>query len=367
MKKTTLLPILISLLSSPLFAGNQTNNGDLQFLQNNGQWQQPVIFAAAAEGAVVYFENNGFTWDFSNMNTLKNCGFESNVQSVLRGHAFKMNFTGGNSPAQITGKNEVSNADGISFSKIQYSEIYDGVNLSVYGGDNLISYDFMIAPHHFPRNIRIMFDGVSDMKIVEGNLEITTSVAVITEIKPLAYQIINGERIDITCQFQLVNGELSYIFPYGHYTDHELIIQQSANAVYEYNTSCGSGIITDSYPVFMGAYEKNWTEEIMADAKTDKGGIPEELHSLLPSVISIYPNPVTNGLLTLQLNSPEEMTIDIFVTDSHGREIYAMKSNHIHTGEQIFQIRLPELASGIYFISLSSDAAITIKQFVILN
>ncbi|MEZ4849606.1 MAG: hypothetical protein R3B93_13510 [Bacteroidia bacterium] len=44
------------------------------------------------------------------------------------------------------------------------------------------------------------------------------------ELPPLAYQNINGRKVEVACQFKLKKNRLTYHFPSGYNPDYELVI-----------------------------------------------------------------------------------------------------------------------------------------------
>ena len=47
----------------------------------------------------------------------------------------------------------------------------------------------------------------------KGNLIITTSVNTVTELKPVSYQLIQGNTVYVKCNYKLLNNVVSFDFP----------------------------------------------------------------------------------------------------------------------------------------------------------
>ena len=58
----------------------------------------------------------------------------------------------------------------------------------------------------------------------DHNLEMDIGFNTIIEQKPLAYQIINEEKTQVECRFQLKDNVVSFVFPNGYNEQYELII-----------------------------------------------------------------------------------------------------------------------------------------------
>jgi gliding motility-associated-like protein len=64
----------------------------------------------------------------------------------------------------------------------------------------------------------------ADLSLEEENLIVKTSLQTITELKPYAYQLINGRQVSVACQFQIRGNVVSYVFPDGYDECEELVI-----------------------------------------------------------------------------------------------------------------------------------------------
>ncbi len=72
--------------------------------------------------------------------------------------------------------------------------------------------------------MNIRYEGLNGISIVNGEVVMKTSIGFITDTKPYAYQIINGEKKEITCIYQLADTTVSFSFPNGYNTNETLII-----------------------------------------------------------------------------------------------------------------------------------------------
>lgn len=108
----------------------------------------------------------------------------------------KVNYFIGNDPAQW--RTHVP-----TYTRVQYQDVYPGIDLVYYGNPGQLEYDFVVAPGADPRAISLAFEGADavvvgsagDMALRVGNVELR-------QPKPVVYQERGGVR-------QLVTG--SYI------------------------------------------------------------------------------------------------------------------------------------------------------------
>ncbi|MCP4120783.1 MAG: T9SS type A sorting domain-containing protein, partial [Bacteroidetes bacterium] len=108
----------------------------------------------------------------------------------------------------------------------------------------------------------------------------------------------------------------------------------------------GSGYIS-TYGTFTLVYEGS---DLVSASETEQQN-PD---------ISLYPNPVGN-LLTINLNHIPIGSHILQLTDINGRILY---ERHID-GEMLMQLDVSSFASGMYFMSVKSEAFEGIKPFII--
>ena len=91
--------------------------------------------------------------------------------------AARSNYYVGSDPAEW--RTEVLN-----YARVRYAGVFRGVDLVVYGHDQRIEYDWIVAPGVDPGSIRFSFDGVSAMSIGRGG-EVLFRVGAYDRRKPL--------------------------------------------------------------------------------------------------------------------------------------------------------------------------------------
>ena len=86
-----------------------------------------------------------------------------------------------------------------SFGEVEYRDVYRGVNVVYYGNHDQLEFDFLVSPGASYRDIRIAFDGASDVAIdADGNLVITTAAGQLRQHAPVIYQEASGSRRLVT-------------------------------------------------------------------------------------------------------------------------------------------------------------------------
>ena len=283
-----LLSINILFLAFPLINWAH-GNVKFPFIENKGQWDNRISFNVTLPSGNLFLEKKGFTYhlmDRSYLKSLHTLNPEIMPDSV-QSHGLFIEFQEANDDVAFIKHNEsthyynylighqTQHAKNVrGYQKVTYKELYTGIDLDVYLTPyDYLKYDFILAPGADPKLIKAKYSGANSINLKNGHLIIETSVTEIVEQAPIAYQFINGEKIDVPCNFHLKKGVLSYRFPKGYDQSLELVIDpllifssftgSSADnfgftATYDdaENTYVG-GIVfnTGTYPTTSGAFQ----------------------------------------------------------------------------------------------------------------
>jgi len=160
-----------------------------------------------------------------------------------------------------------------SYAEVRYQELYPGTNLRFYTNNKQLEYDFELAPGADERRIQLRYEGQQKLSIVKGALHVSTSVGTVIEQSPVAYQLMNGQRVNVPCQYVLgTNSTLSFAFPQGFDKTKALVIDPvlvyssySGSSAQNYgytatyddqgNLYAGGTVFGTGYPVTTGAYQ----------------------------------------------------------------------------------------------------------------
>tara|TARA_B100000524_G_scaffold86175_1_gene39921 strand:- start:3705 stop:7760 length:4056 start_codon:yes stop_codon:yes gene_type:complete len=262
-------------------------------IENKGQWPDGVLFQSKIDGGKVWVQQNKFIYhlqDFSSMHEAHanplltpledpiakqevihlNFIGSQEVNEVLKSEksAHYYNYLKGNDPSKWASKVHV-------YGHATLSDFYEGIDLHIQNRGNQFKYEFIVAPNAAIDQLKLEYVGQKDMTIgSNGDLEITAELGVVYEEKPFAFQIIDGNEIEIPCDFVITDGIVS--FELGAYNPgFELVIDpvlvfatyNGANtdnfgmtATYGYDGSAYSGgtVYGNDYPMpDNGAYDIN--------------------------------------------------------------------------------------------------------------
>ncbi|MBZ5642600.1 MAG: choice-of-anchor D domain-containing protein [Acidobacteriia bacterium] len=92
-----------------------------------------------------------------------------------------------------------------NFEKVEYSNIYPGIDLIYYGNQQQLESDFVLAPGADPQKIQIEIDGASRTRLdAQGNLVFSTGAGDVRLMRPGIYQIVRGAHVNVEGHYVLL-------------------------------------------------------------------------------------------------------------------------------------------------------------------
>ncbi|WP_295588324.1 SBBP repeat-containing protein [uncultured Lamprocystis sp.] len=93
------------------------------------------------------------------------------------------------------------------FAKVQFDQVYPGIDLVFYGNPQQLEYDLVVAPGADPGQIRLSFEGVDGMRLDgEGNLVLAVADGEIVQRAPRIYQRVDGQERAVAGRYALLDG-----------------------------------------------------------------------------------------------------------------------------------------------------------------
>ena len=188
----------------------------LAFEQNQGQTSEEVKFLSRGAGYTLFLTSADAVL------ALRKTSHEGNpAQTVLR-----MKLRGGSPASRVAGRGELPGRTnyligrdpekwrrGVArFERVEYENVYPGVNLVYYGNQRQLEYDFIVSPGADPQRIRLAFDGLQTLRIDDrGDLVLETRTDPVRLQKPVIYQEIDGRRQQIAGGYLLEDtGDVTF-------------------------------------------------------------------------------------------------------------------------------------------------------------
>lgn len=90
------------------------------------------------------------------------------------------------------------------YSQVRYQNVYPGIDITYYGSELKLEYDFVLQPGSDPSAIRLAYDGVDRIaRNGKGDLILNIAGRQMIQRRPVAYQIAKGRRALVSVQYQL--------------------------------------------------------------------------------------------------------------------------------------------------------------------
>lgn len=277
----------------------------LRFIANQNQWHHNVRFKVDIPFGAVFLEQSGYTFAKANEKQFmqirhqhhRNHEFTPDFPDALDCHAIKVKFEGANTNLNLIGKDILSEYFNFfigkdrtkwasrvpAFYEVEYQNIYNGINLKVYSENEQVKFDWIVKAGYKLKYIpiKLKYEGHFDLKLVDGELKLTTSVGDIAESKPYAYQIIDGKKLEVPCNFAVENNEVYFSLPSGFDSNYDLVIDPALvfstfsgstadnfgyTATYDSKGEAytAGSVFGFGYPTTAGAYQINWAGGSMA-------------------------------------------------------------------------------------------------------
>jgi len=184
----------------------------IPFVQNEGQvGDEQVKYYAKTFAGTVFVTDEGIIYSLPK-------GDEG-------GWVLKEEFAGGKAPAPAP-----SSAPGApvnyylgnvekhvsSYDEIFLGEVYDRINVNLKAYGNNVEKIFTVVPGGDPAAISLKVTGANGLNVNgQGELELGTGLGTVKMTSPVAYQIIDGRRVDVNVSYAVNGG--SYGFTVGEY------------------------------------------------------------------------------------------------------------------------------------------------------
>ena len=97
-----------------------------------------------------------------------------------------------------------------TYGKVEYPQIYPGVDLVFYGNQRQLEYDFVVAPGADPSRIAWRIDGARASVDAEGNLALSAPNGPATFKKPVLYQVDGDKKIRVEGRFAVAGNQVRF-------------------------------------------------------------------------------------------------------------------------------------------------------------
>ena len=227
----------------------------LAFEANSGQTSDDVKFLSRGQGYTLFLTRSAEAVLVLGAPTKRAPG--ASPQSV-----FRMKLADTKAAPQAEGLNELQGKANYfigndpkkwrtnvpMYSKVDFHSVYPGVDLTYYGNQQQLEYDFIVAPGADPQPITLSFDGAEKLSLdSQGNLVLAAKEGEIRFQKPRIYQDVNGTQREVLGGYVLKKANEVGFQMAAYDTTKSLIIDPVLSySTYLGGANYGYGIAVDS-------------------------------------------------------------------------------------------------------------------------
>ena len=263
-----------------------SSDGKFLFLENKGQLTSSVISKCKLPGGELFIEKGKLVYAFYSQSDISE-RHNGVHKEYIKAHSVSVNFMSSNKQMNpvlmkkseyfenfYNNKKWVENVHLYQILKKQ--DIYKNIDMYMYKNDGYLKYDLVLNPNSNIKDIKMKYSGQDKIIVENDKLMIYTSVNLITELKPYAYQVKGKDTIEVDCKFVLRNNIVSFKLPNGYDKSIDLIIDPTLIfSTYSGSTSdnfgytatydnkgflyAGSTVFGVGYPTTLGAYQINYS------------------------------------------------------------------------------------------------------------
>ncbi|MBN1227488.1 MAG: SBBP repeat-containing protein, partial [Deltaproteobacteria bacterium] len=239
----------------------------LSFIENQGQVNNKVCYYSKGKNGGIYFTKDAIVYDL--LSPLQEKGKNSSnlitgKQKACNRFSFIIKPVGANRDVRLYAKDKTSGRVNYLlgnnperwhtniplYNSIIYRGLYKGIDLTIYGTNNQMEYDFIVSPGADPGLISLACEGIDALSVdKKGNLLIKTPLGNIKHLKPRIYQEIDGRRHTIDGSFVVSKNTFSFAVK-NYNRDYTLIIDP----------------LTLSYSTYLGGDYNDGAYEIAVDS-----------------------------------------------------------------------------------------------------
>ncbi len=241
--------------------------GQATFIPNQGQWQGDFLYKTDLTSGAIFFEEDGYTTLLNDPEISRNrhnhshsnqMGLplhkHSNPANEYQAVAYRLKWVNANAKRQISAFSEKEfyynyflgndstrwKGNVPVYMGLSYKNLYKGITVNYFEDNDNLKYDILIAANSDPSVIQMTYEGLEGLEISEGRLVMKTAIGPVYEYIPEAYQIVNGEKVIVSCTYILDKKKVG--FKLGKYDSSKALI---IDPVWDFST-------------FTGATSDNW-------------------------------------------------------------------------------------------------------------
>jgi hypothetical protein len=222
----------------------------LSFEANQGQTDPQVNFLSRGSGYTLFLTPTEAALALHKLVALEADG--AGLSPAAPADVLRMGLAGGNPAAGVIGLDPLAGTSSYftgndpsrwrsnipTYGRVEYRDVYPGIDLTYYGNQQQLEYDFVVGPGADPGAIALSFQGAEGVSLdAAGNLIVQTAGGDAVEHAPVMYQDTAGGRQAVSGQYVL-EGPDRVGFQVGPYDRSRPL---TIDPVLTYSTYLGAG------------------------------------------------------------------------------------------------------------------------------
>jgi Beta-propeller repeat len=225
----------------------------LAFIRNEGQLDRRAVYFARGTGYTLFLTERAAVLGLVPAGSGERAG---------RSAAVSIGFAGANPGSRLVAETPLAGKFNYligdrsswrthvaSYKRVQYKNLWPGIDAAFYGNQGQFEYDLGVAPGADPGRIALALSGAERVRVAEsGALSIQLRGGSVRQLAPHAYQILDGVKVAVDSRYFLQGHRVGIRL--GHY-DHRLPL--TIDPKLDYSTylggsgqDVGTGIAVDS-------------------------------------------------------------------------------------------------------------------------
>lgn len=235
LRKAILFVLLMCMAIASLWSQRQ-----LQFLKNEGQWENDISYKAQYNNIKLAFMEQGISYCISREFEEEEDEHEEEEHGDIYEYlVWNKNFVRANLGLDLFGTYESDSKvnyilgndpskwvkNGKQYEKLTYNHIYENIHLHYYSLEGRLKYDYEVKPGGKISDIQLSYEGIQKLILNEkGQLVIQTEWGNFIEETPYSYQNIEGNIVEIQIDYELKNDTTFQFKLKGEYNDSYTLI-----------------------------------------------------------------------------------------------------------------------------------------------
>ena len=194
----------------------------LSFEANQGQTDPSVQFLSRGSGYSMFLTRDEVVLNLERQQSVAQK--PGQPSPAFPADTLRMKLVGANQSATVAGTDPLTGVvsyfigndpkkwhTGIrTYGKVDYAQVYPGVDLVFYGNQRQLEYDFVVAPGADASQIAWQIDGARATVDAEGNLVLSADHGPASFKKPVLYQMDGGKKIAVDGSFRVAGNTIGF-------------------------------------------------------------------------------------------------------------------------------------------------------------